>query len=206
MPSQKVQPSAIGPPGALARPDWYAGGELTAADLNLEQECLFQRLRRHLRYMHGWGVVCGLNVVAAGDGGNWDLFVCPGYGIGPCGDEIVVPARFRFNVSDYLWTLPVGASAARAWVSIEASGDDAPAPECGCYGSREEDSLTPDGFRVVISWTPPLSYQGGFDICSGGAPPCPVCPETCELPLASVTLPPASERIPQSFIDNLGNR
>jgi hypothetical protein len=205
MPIPTVQSGSDGPPGALARPDWRAGGEITAADLRLEQKYLLQRLRRHLRLVHGWGVVCGLNVVAA-NGGGWDLYICPGYGIGPCGDEILIHTPFRFKLRDYLWTQPVGIQTNVAWIAIEATEDAvayelAPGTDCcgACGDPREKTSRLADGFRVVVSWTPPLLNGGGFDVCSGDSPPCPVCPETCGLPLASVTLPAL-------IVDNLGGR
>jgi hypothetical protein len=186
---------AIGPPGALARPDWRAGGAFTAGELRLEQTYRRQRLRRHLRLVHGWGVVCGLNLVAANDGDGWDLFVCPGYGIGPCGDEIIVQRQFRFSLRDYMWTRPVGAAVDRAWIGIEAADEPAAyqpvAPAvcgCDCGHQREAVSRLVDGFRLIVWWTPPVLPWGGFDVCSGAAPTCPRCPETCGLPLASVAL------------------
>jgi hypothetical protein len=216
MPNQKVQAAASGPPGALARPDWRAGGEFTAGDLRLEQRYFLQRLRRHVRLVHGWGVVCGLNVVAANDGDGWDLFVCPGYGIGPCGDEVFIHKRFRFNLRDYLWTQPVDSQTHRAWIAIEASEDPvayepAPGPACGCGGGepREKVSLLGDGFRIVVSWAPPLLlytsalHRSLFDVCDGAAPPCPACPDTCGLPLASVAVPSANEPILSSAITGL---
>jgi hypothetical protein len=191
--NQKIPAAAIGPAGALARPDWRTGGELTAAELRLEQKYLLQRLRRHLRLVHGWGVVCGLTVVTANDGDGWDLIICPGYGIGPCGDEILVRTQFRFNLRDYLWTRPIDNLGERAWIGIEAREDTAayapaPLPACGCdCGDRPEiTSRLTDEFGVVVTWTPPLVYRSEFDVCSGATPPCPACPETCELPLASV--------------------
>jgi hypothetical protein len=211
MPDQDTQ-AAIGPAGALARPDWRAGNELTAADLRLSQKYIIQRLRRHLRLTHGWGVVCGLTVVSANDGDGWDLLICPGYGIGPCGDEILVQRQFRFNMRDFLWTQPIGVSISRAWIAIEAVEDAAAyetAPEiscgCDCDGPRELISRLVDGFRVVISWTPPVLDSGGFDVCSGVTPRCPECPASCGLPLASVGLPPVHQSIDQSAIENLGD-
>ena len=208
MPKQKVPPAALGPPGALAMPDWQAGGELTAGELRLEQKYQLQRLRRHLRLVHGWGVVCGLNIVPAGQG--WELFVCPGYGIGPCGDEIVVPYRYRFNLSDYLWTRPIGARNRRAWIAVESAEDPAAyesaPPEqcgCGCAGSGEKISRLADSFRIVTLWTPPLRYGSDFNICGHGTPRCPPCPDNCALPLASVVLPAVGEAILASAIDNL---
>jgi hypothetical protein len=210
MPNQGVPAAAVRPPGALARPDWRAGGEFRAADLRLEQQYFLQRLRRHLRLVHGWGVVCGLNVVASNEGDGWELFVCPGYGIGPCGDEIFVPERIRFNLRDYLWTRPVAATTNRVWIAIEAREDAlgyAFAPEvacgCSCLDSREEVSRLADDVRVVVSWTSPISSGGGFDVCSGATPPCPLCPESCGLLLATVVLPPSTEPILRNAIDNL---
>jgi hypothetical protein len=207
MPERKILAAALGPPGALARPDWRGGGEFTAGDLCLEQKYFLQRWRRHLRLVHGWGVVCGLDVAAAG---CWDLFVCPGYGIGPCGDEILVHRRFRFDLRDYLWTQPVGVTANRAWIAIEASEDpsaheSASGPECGCGcgDSRESVSRFADGFRIVVSWIAPrLPSGGGFDFCGGGTPQCLACPDTCALPLASVFLPRPNQAILSSDIFN----
>ncbi len=215
MPDQN-QIARTGPPGALARPDWRVGGEFTAGDLRLEQRYLLQRLRRHLRLVHGWGIVCGLNIVPAGEGDGWDLFLCPGYGIGPCGDEILVHKRFRFNLRDYLWTQPVGIQTSRAWISIEASEnpvayEPAPGAECGCGCGDPGDkvSVLADGFRIVVSWTLPhvlptgILYGNLIDVCSGATPPCPACPDTCGLPLASVAVPAANEPIPGSSITSL---
>lgn len=207
MSGQKVGSRGIGPPGALAMPDWRPGGEFTAGDLQLEQKYRLQRLRRRLRLVHGWGVVCGLNVVPAG---GWCLMVCPGYGIGPCGDEIFVPSPLRFNLADYLWTQPVGNQANRVWIALEAGADPVayqPAPEpecgCGCGDAREKTSRMVDGCRVVVSWSPPVLPGGGFDVCSGLTPPCPPCPEFCGLPLAALALPPLDQAILKSTIDNL---
>ncbi len=191
--------TGTGPPGALARPDWRTGGEFTAADLNLDQSYRQQRIRRHLRLVHGWGVVCGLTVVSAGDG--WNLYICPGYGIGPCGDEIYVVNRYRFDLRDYLWTRPLrGKFGNRVWIAIEAAAEEQPGTVpssgcgCGCGCSSGEQTTAEgaaDGFRVVVSWTPPHPWRDTFDVCGGGTPRCPPCPDTCGLTLAVVTLPDA---------------
>jgi hypothetical protein len=195
-------------PGALARPDWQPGGEFTAAALRLEQKYRIQRLRRHLRLVHGWGIVCGLTVVSANR--EWELCVCPGYGIGPCGDEILVSARYCFNLADYLWTRPVGVPARRVWIGIEArenqeDWETAPSSSCGCgcSGSDAEASRSIDGFRIVVAWKPFVFAGRSFDVCKGGTPPCPPCPETCALPLAVVTLPSAFDPILGSAIGPL---
>lgn len=200
MPNQKTAVAVIGPPGALAVPDWRAGSALTAQGLRLEQQYQLQRMRRHLRLVHGWGVVCGLNVVSAGDRDGVEFIICPGYGIGPCGDEIIVTERYRFSLRDYLWTQPLQLFVARIWFGIEATTDAVawrPAPPapcgCDCDDAREEVSRRADGFRVVVWWSKPEIAAAGSDVC-GGTAPCPQCPDSCGLPLASVALPSSIRR------------
>jgi hypothetical protein len=195
MPNQKNAITATAPRGALAVPDWHAGGALTAAGLRVEQEYQVQRLRRHLRLVHGWGVVCGLNVVSAGDADGVEFFICPGYGIGPCGDEILVAERYRFTLRDFLWTQPLGLSVDWVWIGIDATEDavawrPAPAAPCGCDcdDAREQVSRRADGFRVVVWWTEPKIATSGSNVC-GGTGSCPKCPESCALPLAGIALP-----------------
>jgi hypothetical protein len=202
----KEQGRSNGPPGALARPDWRAGGEFTASDLRLEHDYEEQRLRRHLRLVHGWGVVCGLTVVATGE--DWYLCICPGYGVSPCGDEIVVPVRYCFNLRDYLWTRPLGRTRANvAWISVEAAESKREIEDsyCGCGECKcghEKGLHEAAGFQVVVSWTQPVFTQSSFDVCLGGTPACPACPDTCALLLASVTLPPSNRVISGSAIAN----
>src|SRR5262245_10638942 len=79
----------------LERPRYFPRQLVTPADLNLEAAYFRDRLRRHNRLLHGWGVVCGalVCVVPKSDGtGNepWKVKVQPGYALGPCGDEIVI--------------------------------------------------------------------------------------------------------------------
>ena len=72
----------------LKRVNYFAGQVLSEADLTAEQE--FQRdvWRRHNRYFHGWGVVCGLNVTVR----NSEISITPGLALDCQGDEIVLPA------------------------------------------------------------------------------------------------------------------
>jgi hypothetical protein len=141
MSESRPRRALVAPPGALPRPNWETGGTLTAGEIALEKNYLVQRLRRHLRTVHGWGIVCGLNVVPALELGGWNLFICPGYGIGPCGDEIYLRNAFAFDLRDYLWMQPANAQGHRVWISIEGGALEVPSePQhpnesyggCGC--------------------------------------------------------------------------
>jgi hypothetical protein len=207
--SQRIEMGA-GPPGALARPDWRPGAEFIAADLRLDQTYRLHRLRRHLRFVHGWGIVCGLNVVSAADPANpWSLFLCPGYGIGPCGDEIVVAHRFRFDLRDYLWTLPLQQAIREIWIAVEADEipnalEPVPPCGCGCGDPRYLPSRLTDSFRIALYWTAPAVGRTVFDLCSGETPPCPACPEACGLIVAHLVLPSSQNQVlPNSAINNV---
>lgn len=196
-----------GPPGSLLRPDWKAGVSLHASDLQLDQQYRLQRLRRHLRLVHGWGVVCGLNVVAGAN--DWEVWICPGYGIGPCGDEIELRHRTLVDLRDYLWTRPVGVPGQQLWIALEAvekplSGDATACGSqcgCGCQSHQDHTSRSADTATVVVLWAPPATPISSINICSGQTPTCPPCPKTCELVLAVITLPASPDGL--LAIDNV---
>lgn len=103
--------------GVIERPCYYPGQLLTPAELTLEQQYFRDKMRRHNRLLHGWGVVCGAAVClvhdepardsrragyqmapaqATSDGPAqwkpkpWKVRVSPGYILGPYGDEILI--------------------------------------------------------------------------------------------------------------------
>ena len=80
-------------------PRYYPRQLITPDDLTLEQNYFRDRMRRHNRLMHGWGVVCGALVcpVPSPSGSDptvpfvaWQVQVQTGYVLGPCGDEIIL--------------------------------------------------------------------------------------------------------------------
>jgi hypothetical protein len=70
----------------LKRNRFFPGKLLTAEDLALEQEYFRERLKRHNRYLHGFGVVFGLEVSKSGG----EIVISPGLAIDCQGNEIVV--------------------------------------------------------------------------------------------------------------------
>jgi hypothetical protein len=186
------------PAGALARPKYEAGYYLAVKDLLTEQRYCLQRLRRHNRHLHGWGVVCGLHIVPAREPRRpWAMLVCPGYAIGPYGDEIEVPTPALVDVRDYLWRRPHdhGRPVGMAYVGVrytEEQGRPIPAnpPGCGCDDTIYEPSRIRDGFQVDVLWALPKAADASkFDICEQRVAPCPDCPDSPYVVLACVTLP-----------------
>ena len=89
--------------GAASREDavrttrlrWFTGRFITARDLTDEQEYHLDRHRLHNRLLHGWGVVCGLEVHPhdkADCAHEW-VWVDPGIAIDCRGREIILPHR-----------------------------------------------------------------------------------------------------------------
>ena len=76
------------------RPHFFAGQLLDAATLQAEQDYHREKLRRHNRVLHGFGIVSGLgvHVEPTADPGGGRIIVDPGYAIDGCGEEIAVCA------------------------------------------------------------------------------------------------------------------
>ncbi len=77
----------------LCRPRFFAGQLLTEDDLNRLDHYIVAKNRLHNRYLVGWGVVCGLEVVCnvCGPGQlSGGVLVKPGYALSPCGNDIVL--------------------------------------------------------------------------------------------------------------------
>jgi hypothetical protein len=73
----------------FVRPRFFAGQLLTDTELRLLEQYAIDKHRLHNVHLHGWGVVCGLQVLCD-DCGN-DVKVQSGYAIDPCGNDIIVP-------------------------------------------------------------------------------------------------------------------
>jgi len=80
--------------GVLERPRYFPRQLITPVEMTLEATYFRDKLRRHNRLLHGWGVVCGAEVCTAtnADGSPqlWKVTVKPGYVLAPDGNEIAV--------------------------------------------------------------------------------------------------------------------
>ncbi|MCC7052825.1 MAG: hypothetical protein IT355_06120 [Gemmatimonadaceae bacterium] len=93
--------TACGGLECLCRPRFFAGQLLTEEDLNRLDHYIVAKHKLHNRYLHGWGVVCGLDVQCDGcDSGS--VIVRQGYALSPCGEDVVVCADQRVNVCDLI--------------------------------------------------------------------------------------------------------
>jgi hypothetical protein len=72
----------------LERTRFFQRQLITPDDLNQNQTYFREKMRRHNRMLHGWGVVCGVRVRQGT--GDCEIVVEPGYILGPYGDEIII--------------------------------------------------------------------------------------------------------------------
>ncbi len=84
----------------LCRPRFFAGQLLTEDDLNRLENYIVAKNKLHNRYLHGWGVVCGLEVACHRCKGF--VTVKSGYALSPCGDDIVLCNEQAVNVCELI--------------------------------------------------------------------------------------------------------
>jgi hypothetical protein len=215
--------------GALERVHYFQRQLLTADDLTADQEYFREKLRRHNRYLHGWGTVCGLEVVAAPTGEiPWRVQVTPGYALGPWGDEIYVGEPVHIDLArcgpgavtdpcepDLLHTggSALGPTLFLAIKYAECLAKPVRALPAGCACEEEacEYSRIRDSFQIECLAELPPSHQPKppdpllCDLINGKRlPPCPPCPVEPWVVLAQVALPASpSTDITDSSIDNI---
>jgi hypothetical protein len=93
--------------GTIARPTFYEGEILPAADLGATVDYPRDQMARHARYAHSWGIVTGLELTsspAANAAGQSYAMVAvsAGLAIDGTGREIIVPDKVQLDPTDFL--------------------------------------------------------------------------------------------------------
>jgi hypothetical protein len=83
---------------AIARPTFYEGEILPAADLGATVDYARSQMARHARYSHSWGIVNGLNLTFASKA----VTLSAGTAIDGTGREVVVPADVPLDSTTFL--------------------------------------------------------------------------------------------------------
>jgi hypothetical protein len=126
--------------GAIERPRYFTGQILGVDDFQLEQDYFRERLRRHNRQLHGFGVVHGLGVSVRRKGTGQQVAVEPGFAIGPSGEEIEVPGVATID-------LPAGGS--RLYVTLLHT-ERATRPQPAIEGREPQFTRIEEGFAVRL--------------------------------------------------------
>ncbi len=213
----------------LERVNYFPRQLLTADDMTADQQYFINKLRRHNRYLHGWGVVCGLAVtVSPTTATPWQVVISPGYALGPYGDEIYVPDPFNLDLAQCgpgaatdpcapgsLLLTGIAKTGSTIFIAIRyeeclSRPVRVLAGGCGCNDSSCEPSRISDSYEIsCLSDLPPSSQQNPgpamCDILSGRVlAQCPPCPSDPWVVLAQVQLPgTAGAALAQGNIDNI---
>lgn len=89
------------PTGGFARPRFFAGQVLLDDDLAAIETYVVGKNRLRNRFLHGDGVVCGLDVTCHPCGGG-SVLVGSGYALDCCGNDIVVPCREELDIPEMI--------------------------------------------------------------------------------------------------------
>jgi hypothetical protein len=193
----------------------YFPRQLIGADDLTQEQCYHrQKLRNHNRFLHGWGVVCGCDVMPANDPtAPWVVRVCPGYILTPQGDEIWIPTDARFDLETCLTesedpsTLsppcpPIARPALESktvhlavrYVECQARPVRVAPIGCGCDDADCEYSRIQDGYEFAcLSELPRTHVRVRVDceqLCDPDLiMPAPGCPDDPWVVLATVKVP-----------------
>jgi len=152
---------------------------LTADDMTAEQDYFWRKLRRHNRFLHGWGVACGLEVTAAPTPeAPWRVCVSPGYAVSPQGDEILLDRPAPFDLAaDWLQAqdpctpypcpprgqMPAPGKEDPVFLAIRYAECDARPVRrlthgCGCDDTDCDWSRIQDSWELALTWQLPDVY------------------------------------------------
>ena len=87
-------------PEYFERNNYYFGKLLTAKDFKDEQVYLNDKRILHNRFIHGYGVICGL-VVTQSQESEKEIIVSPGMAIDGFGREIIVSEEQYIDIAKY---------------------------------------------------------------------------------------------------------
>jgi len=152
--TDRVPCAGLQPP---TRNRYFAGNLLGVQDLQDEQAYLIDKDRRHARYLHGYGVVCGLRVRPADPPQPWQVIVEPGLALDPCGREILVPqpVEYRLNRPDRRGPIYLVIE----YCEEEAAPIPVPGPPDGPQDNLEPSRIV-ETFRLDVRSEPPEGEDG----------------------------------------------
>lgn len=203
----------------LERVNYFPRQIMTVEDMVTEAEYFRAKLRRHNRYLHGWGVVCGLDVTAAPTTtAPATVSISGGYALSPYGDEIYVADPVLLDLTrcgpgaatdpcepGLLHSRPGVGVGATIFVAIKFSeclAKPVRAMPAGCACEEEdcEYSRVRDSFEICCLTTmPPDPAPSSLCDVRGKPVPCPPPPASPWVVLAQATLP-STGNITQSNI------
>ena len=226
-------PSGTGEADGLERVRFFPRQILGADDLNTEQRYFREKLRRHNRFLHGWGVACGCQVqLPQSPASPYQVMICPGYVITPWGDEVMIgspalldlatcvvssadPCAYGTPCPPVTSATPVPSTIYLAVTYKECQVRPvrvAPAG-CSCDDAQCEYSRIRDAYQLTCLGALPASHVPPpytcEELCQQGSPPgtlpCPPDPPDNQVLLATIQITMEGQT-PTLTIDNYTGR
>jgi hypothetical protein len=194
----------------LERVRFFPRQILGAEDLNTEQHYFREKQRRHNRFLHGWGVVCGCEVKPSPTHAKpFQVVICPGYVITPFGDEIMIGSPAVFDLATCMVSSddpcafaapcpPVTSSTplrsliylAVCYKECEVRPVRIAPGGCSCDEAQCDYSRFRDAYEFSCLDKKPTFPADPTceELCQGGILPCPPCPPTNCVVLATIRL------------------
>jgi Chitobiase/beta-hexosaminidase C-terminal domain len=212
----------------LERVRFFPRQILGADDLNTEQRYFREKQRRHNRFLHGWGVVCGCEVRPAPTTAKpYQVVICPGYVITPQGDEIMIGCPALFDLATCMVNSDDPCALSRPCPPITTSTPMRSklyltvcytectvrpvrvAPQgCACDDAQCDYSRIRDAYEFACADSLP-QYPGGptcDDLCRGTGLTCPPCPQDDCVVLATIRIDPSRKQNEPVQIDSVTDR
>lgn len=216
------------------RNNYFTGQLLTERDFRNEQSYFVGKQKQHNRYLHGYGVVCGLRVLPTEPPRPRCVVVEPGLALDPWGREIVVaePTEFDFGERGCRDALGLPGRSGSVYLTVEYHEEGVElVPRPGVGEPGEEGDAVPsriaETFRLSLRPEPPEVDDGvsrqlcealveairkrvGVEelhvlLCEFLSQPCRPCAPDPALTLARIDLP-ARGPITAAEIDNCSHR
>lgn len=158
---------------------------ITADDLTQDQNYYREKRRMHNRLLHGWGIVCGLDVkMDTASPKSLIVTICPGYALSPQGDEIYVPAEVKFDLGNCIKgqeapchspcgsvvSVPISVSSkdpfyiAIKFTECPSHPVRVPTLGCGCDDTGCEYSRIRDGYELTCLGKLPDAYSSKSEV------------------------------------------
>lgn len=171
--------SFCGSAGSAERTRFYPHQVITPADLTNDQAYFNEKLRRHNRMLHGWGIVCGAEVCFK-KGSPCTVLITPGYVLGPQGHEIVIDRKVEIDVCTQRpendcysgceppdpWCADIPRPVTEEWMYIavryaecEVRPVRVHAGGCGCGSGDCQDSRIRESFAIGLLTELPETYD-----------------------------------------------
>jgi hypothetical protein len=151
----------------LCRPRFFDGQLLSAEDLTRLENYIVKKNRLHNRYLNGWGVVAGLEVVCHSC--KDQVVVRQGYALSPCGDDIQVCDDVTVPICDLI-------NQCRPSRNDDCYSTGLSAAEAGCADATQDWVLMICYDEKPSRGITPLRNSGGSACCSkcncGGSSSC----------------------------------